>query len=354
MQRLRAGSRMLAGRSRARKGRPPVDAATAAGRAELPFDDVALESRLVWMMGSPRTGTTWLLRMLVHPWILADGDPTGIKRPMRAGGDLPAVVPLDETYLLHHMTPLKPMFVEPETVPDPAELLLNSTRSEHPAYFFSEAFRDAWAPELRRLILVRLWSQVALAEREHGFSDPLVLIKEPNGSHGAGPLMSALPRAKLLFVIRDGRDVVDSLIDARGAWGSASESRNLAQAAERLSFVRGQCWNWLNWTTAVQRAYEAHPENLRFALRYEELRSEPERTLGPLLAWLGLDAGEEHLRDAVEANAFENLPKLMKGSGTPRRAASPGLWRQNTTPEEQAAMHEIMGPKLAELGYESG
>jgi hypothetical protein len=34
------------------------------------------------------------------------------------------------------------------------------------------------------------------------------------------------------------------------------------------------------------------------------------------------------------------------------RAATPGLWRENLTEDEQRTMHEIMGAKLAELGYD--
>ena len=34
------------------------------------------------------------------------------------------------------------------------------------------------------------------------------------------------------------------------------------------------------------------------------------------------------------------------------RAATPGLWRENLTEEEQSTMHEIMGSKLTELGYD--
>jgi hypothetical protein len=36
------------------------------------------------------------------------------------------------------------------------------------------------------------------------------------------------------------------------------------------------------------------------------------------------------------------------------RAAKPGTWRENLSREEQRAMLEIMGGKLAELGYLPG
>jgi hypothetical protein len=325
-----------------------------AAKAELPFDDQALESRLVWIMGAPRTGSTWLLRMLIHPWILAHKSLTGMRAPLRRSGSatLPDVVAIDESYLLHHLTPLRPVGAdyEDQPDPDPADLLLNSRRADVPGYFFSDAFAEAWRPELRRLILARFWSGAETASREHSLTDPMVLIKEPNGSHGAQVLLSLLPRSRLLFVLRDGRDVVDSMIDAAQAW--APNIRDLSRSAERLGYVRAQSRLWLNFTTAVQRAHDAHPRELRRTVRYERLRAEPERELAPVLDWLGLDSAPEHVRDAVEANAFEALPSVMKGSGTPRRAATPGLWRENTTPEEQEVMHEVMGPKLAEMGYQ--
>jgi hypothetical protein len=262
---------------------------------------------------------------------------------------MPSVVPIDESYLLHHLTPPKPQGPEPEQQPDPWDLLLNSQRVDKPAYFFSDAFEATWRPEVRRLILVRFWSQAQVAEREHGFANPLVLIKEPNGSHGAEQLMSLLPRSRLLFVVRDGRDVVDSMVDAAQSW--APNIRELELSPQRLHYVRAQSRLWLNHTTAVQRAYDARPPELRWMVRYEDLRRDPEATLAPILDWLGLASSPKRVPDAVKTNAFEALPRFMKGSGTPRRAASPGLWRENTNADEQAAMHEIMGAKLREFGY---
>ena len=103
----------------------------------------------------------------------------------------------------------------------------------------------------------------------------------------------------------------------------------------------------------MQSAYANHPEDLRWTVRYEDLRSDTLDALRPLAAWLGLQADEGALRDAVETNAFEAIPGRMRGSGTPRRAATPGLWRENLTAAEQEAMEEIIGPKLRELGYEA-
>jgi hypothetical protein len=47
------------------------------------------------------------------------------------------------------------------------------------------------------------------------------------------------------------------------------------------------------------------------------------------------------------------VPEKRKGPGRRWRAASPGRWRESLTPTERELVREIMGTRLAELGYES-
>jgi hypothetical protein len=267
---------------------------------------------------------------------------------------LPNVVPIDETYLLHHLAPLRPIPGELADQPPPDAFVINGERRDDPGYFFSDPYEEAWRPELRRLALARLHAQSQRAAREHGLGDPLVLIKEPNGSHAAELLMSLLPRSRMIFLLRDGRDVIDSLLDARAAEGwVGAPNMDLADPVERLEYVRRQSRLWLNSIDAVQSAYAAQPEELRWALRYEDLLARPLEVLRPLTEWLGAARDDAELRESIEANAFEAIPRRLRGRGTPRRAATPGLWRENMSPAEQDAMLEIIGSKLAELGYEA-
>jgi hypothetical protein len=304
--------------------------------AEPTLDAAALESRLVWILGSPRTGSTWLLRLLVHPWILARSDPTGMRAPLgHRNIPRPDVVPVDESYLLHHLTPLRSV-PDGEQQPPTADFVINGGRRGEPGYFFSDEYAPAWVPELRGLVLARLRAQSRRAAEQHGLSNPLVLIKEPNGSQGAELVMSLLPRSRMIFLLRDGRDVIDSMLDARGADGWVEGSMDLTDSRQRLVYVRRQARLWLNCTNAVQAAYAAHPDALRWMVRYEDLRRDTVDALGPLLDWLGIHRGDAELRETVEANSFESIPSALKGPGTPRRSA----------------MHAIIGPKLHELGYE--
>jgi hypothetical protein len=197
-------------------------------------------------------------------------------------------------------------------------------------------------------------AQVQVAERDAHVSEPVVIVKEPNGSHGAEFMMSLLPRARLIFLVRDGRDIIDSLIDGmtKGGWLDKGYMQRMETAEDRLAFATSEARAWLERTNVVEHAYEAHPPERRWKLRYEDLRADTRATLRPLVDWLGIEWSDRELEAAISANAFEAIPTQRKGPGTQRRAATPGLWQQNMSDEERRAMEEIMGPKLIELGYD--
>jgi hypothetical protein len=318
----------------------------------------AFESRLVWILGSPRTGSTWLLRLLIHPWRISADGRTGMRRPRLGKASLrrwraPDVVAVNESYLPAHLTPITSPGPERGRQPSTREFLLHSRRAADPSYFFSDQFAEVWRAETRRMALARFRAQADAAAREHALHDPLVVIKEPNGSHGAELLMSLFPRARLIFLIRDGRDVLDSLMDAhrRGGWLGGQGGFDPADRERRLQFVRTHARHWVNAMNAVQSAFDAHPPELRRRVVYEEMRSDPNAVVRPLDDWLGLGRGDRELEQAISDCAFESIPRIKRGPGRDRRAARPGLWRENFTAEEQKIAAEIMGEKLEELGY---
>jgi len=86
-------------------------------------------------------------------------------------------------------------------------------------------------------------------------------------------------------------------------------------------------------------------------VRYEELRSDTAAVMRSIASWLEVEVGDAGIADAVRANAFEELPPEVRGPGKALRLATPGAWRENLSPGEQAAIMEIVGDKLTELGY---
>ena len=222
------------------------------------------------------------------------------------------------------------------------QLRLNDLRADDANYFFSRRYRDAWAPPLRRLILRRLQAQVG---RRHSYA----VLKEPHGSQGADVLMSLLPRSRLIFLLRDGRDAIDSAFHAAqpGSWGASQLPGFVIR--DRDAFIKDRAHAWLCRTAATQRAYNAHDPRLRMLVRYEELVSEPAPTMRSLAGWLGLE--DSGIQEAVERTSFDRLAPDRRGAGQFARAARPGLWRENFNDEEKGVLETIMGSKLRELGY---
>lgn len=321
--------------------------------AGLHFDDRELESRLVWIWTMARSGSTWLLRMLTHPVKLIDssqdpGDMVGFAVPRTWQGSVDAI-PVDTTFVANHLLPLAGAA---DYNDDLAPLTFSSalglrTRAN---YFFSSKYEDAWRPELRRMMLVRFQRLVERTAERYDVNSPLILLKEVAGAHAAPLIMSLFPRSKLLFLVRDGRDVVDSQTAANqpGTWLPVS---GWTTADERHEFVRRRARTWVGDVASIERAFDAHPAELRKMVRYEDLLAEPGQNLRTLVEWLGLNRTERWLERAVEANAFESIAPEQKGPKKFFRSASPGAWRKNLTADEASILETVMGDKLRQLGY---
>jgi peptidoglycan/xylan/chitin deacetylase (PgdA/CDA1 family) len=320
--------------------------------AGLPFDPDELESRLVWIWASARSGSTWFLRLLSHPLKIADSrddpdDYLGFQAPPTWQGTVDAI-PVDTTFLANHLVPVSGRGYTDAGEPATFSAALGLPNRAN--YFFSNKYADVWRPELRRLMLVRFQRFVERAGERYTTADPRILIKEVAGAQAAHLIMSLFPNSKMIFLIRDGRDVVDSQTAANqpGGWlpHNAWETEE-----ERLEFVRDRARAWVGDMTMIRRAFEAHPPELRRRIRYEDVLAD-QTSIGPLMEWAGLERNDVWLERAIEVNSFSRIPDSAKGSTKFYRSASPGAWRENLSEGEQAAMHEIMGPKLLELGYQ--
>ena len=326
--------------------------------AGLPFDDVELEEKLIWIYGSPRTGSTWLLEMLCDPLHPDREEPLGFSAPGGTRGVAPAL-PVNEFLLSAHLVPLQGRTVEIDGTLQPGTV--NARYANKSSYMFSDEYADVWRPEVRRLTLMRL---AAVVERARGAGlvepgqTPFLVIKEVNGSHAADLVMSLFPRSRLIFLVRDGRDVIDSILDADGPGGWRAKRRGRTEAGDRdekrLALVRQNSRNWEARMNVCARAYDEHDPALRRRLRYEDLLGDTPAVLGELLAWIGLPAADRHVREIAERHAFAAVPENRKGPGKVRRYASPGRWREALSPQEQRVAEEVMGDRLAELGYEPG
>jgi hypothetical protein len=308
--------------------------------------------RLVWIFGTPRSGSTWLLELLAHPLVLEARDPLGFRvspeqsRPIN-------VIPINESLLPIHLAPPQPE--DPPARRRPWVRVPAHVFGDLGAYFFSRHFEDVWRPAVRELTETRFGAHLERAAAAHRVAeDAFVVIKEPNGSHAAPLIMSLLPESRLIFLLRDGRDVVDSQLSLNGPGGLSAAWRGIAieTPEQRLQLVREESLNWVARMNATERAFRERPAELRWRLRYEDLLVDPFDCMRSMADWLGLGRDDEAITEAIEAHRFGSAAMSRTGAPATRRAAAPGLWRDNMSDDEIALAHEIMGEKLTQLGYE--
>jgi hypothetical protein len=291
------------------------------------------ESRIVWIFGSPRSGSTWLWGMLK---------------------EVDRIVAINEPLIGMYLSPFASDVpgVRPSSL-DLSTFTVRRIQAGHPDQFFADAYAEVWRPLLRDLLNERFRAQAMRVRSDVPLNEVVVAVKEPNGSQSADIIMATQPTAKLLFLLRDGRDVVDSELEgsAEGAWTSENFPGVVGVPAERrLDHAELSAYKWLWRTAIVQEAFDRHP-GPKLLVRYEELRFEPQAQLSRLLHWLGIDVTADDVRTIVERHAFETIPEENRGATRFHRAATPGLWRRNMTEEEQSLLARILGPKLEELGY---
>ena len=166
----------------------------------------------------------------------------------------------------------------------------------------------------------------------------------PELSFVVGAAVRAYPRSTVLHIIRDGRDVVCSLLakgwlrereghdDARKPFGV--HPRAWVEPERRDEFTRAReavraAWAWRRYLSAARAAPEHTVE-----VRYEEIAADP-----------GAAA-------ALIAARLETDPEPLAAALAAVHGRSVGRWRRDLTAEQVADVEREAGPLLRELGYE--
>jgi hypothetical protein len=244
------------------------------------------EARLVFVVGSPRSGTTFLGSSL---------------------GAQPGLVDLGE------VKPLKAIIPTLAHLPE----------------------REASVRFRRTLEVVR---QLGLAGHLRGVE------QTPETSFVLAAALRAYPAASAVHIVRDGRDVVCSLLERGwlGADRTGEDDAGLAYGAHprfwveperadefrHASEVRRAAWAWRRYVEGARAAPERTLE-----IRYEELVSEPQEVARRTAAYLELE--EEQLETSL-SKAFDR---------------SVGRYKKDLTPAQLEEVEAESGRLLAELGY---
>ena len=215
-------------------------------------------------------------------------------------------------------------------------------------YILGEPYKETWIGPMRDLVLGG-----AAARFPEVVEGGYLIVKEPNGSIGAPLLMEALPESRMIFLIRDPRDVVASSMDARseGSWLSERmEAQGRASKRDRNPnvYVRMRANSYVQQIEKTRQAYDAHGGR-KVLVRYEDLRADTLATMKRIYSELEMPVDERELARSVEKNAWENIPEEEKGEGKKRRKAKPGGWREDLTARQVEIVEDITAPLLNEF-----
>jgi sulfotransferase family protein len=258
------------------------------GRKKAASEATGASERPVFVVGAPRSGTTFMGNSL---------------------GRLPGFVDLGE------VGPLKVAIDELSALPE-----------------------DESARRFRR-ILERV--------RRLGFARRLRAVEQtPETSFVLGAALCAYPQATVVHMVRDGRDVVCSLLEKgwlRAERGGADDvgspygerARSWVEPERVPEFQAASeatraAWAWRRYLTAARAgAPEATVE-----VRYEELAADPDGTAARIAERIGAEPAE--LAAALRYVHSESV----------------GRWRRDLSDGEVADVEAEAGPLLHELGYD--
>jgi hypothetical protein len=215
-------------------------------------------------------------------------------------------------------------------------------------YILGERYKETWLGPMRDLVLGG-----AAARFPEVIGGGYLIIKEPNGSIGSPLLMEALPESRMIFLIRDPRDVVASSMDARseGSWlYERRETQRRTSKPDRNPnvYVRMRANSYVQQIEKTWQAYRAHGGR-KVLVRYEDLRADTLETMKRIYWALEIPVEEAELARAIEKNSWENIPEEEKGKGKKRRKAKPGGWREDLTARQVEIVEEITEPLLNEF-----
>ncbi len=296
------------------------------------WSDRAFDSRLCWIFGTPRSGSSWLLGML---------------------DEHDRVYSINEPLIGFNLSPFlaDTLGFEPDGLTFDTFSLRRINR-EREDEFFADSFRRAWQPRLGSMLRERFRAQV-LARSASDPHKAVTLVKEPNGSQSADLIMAAMPASKLLALYRDPRDAIDSELAANepGSWATRVFPGAVGlRGGERLRFAQLAAHKWAMRVDATERAFECH-RGPKLKVFYEEMRRNPASTLSRITSWLELDVAPGWLQDVADRHSFERLDASLKGDAEFARAAEPGRWRVNLRDGEREVINRMTVNQRCRLGY---
>lgn len=177
-----------------------------------------------------------------------------------------------------------------------------------------------------------------------------VIFKCPNEGQAADFIMRAFPESYMVFLLRDGRDIIRSRF-SRFCSPYLAETKDPNARRYAVAYY-SHLWNFE--IDIIRKAYDAHSENRRVFVRYEDVRVDPSAFLSDMARILKVSATENEIAEIIARATLENMPEGERGSDKPRQSGLVGGYLNEFSCEEIDLMERIMGDNLRRFGYLDG
>jgi hypothetical protein len=324
-----------------------------------PPDAPAEDTPIFFVVGYQKSGTTWLMKMLdSHPEILCQGEGR----------------PFGRNWRQEHLKQRRGSY--------PPTSLYHAMLSAEDLRYWIE--RSVWSKgedtdehlaNLTGLAIEYFLTQRLLKSGKKLVGDKTVLLD----AEIVREIRAISPEAKVIHIIRDGRDVAISA--THHGWNRAVDQGGThritpEQLAKREAYRKdpqalletgggifpdGELRkSAARWSARVGNAVKDGPAlfGANYAeVKYEDLLENPAEELRRLLEFLEADASEQVVSGCVSAATFE---RLSGGRKRGREAASfyrkgiAGDWKNVFTEQNKQEFKAAAGELLVELGYEEG
>lgn len=165
--------------------------------------------------------------------------------------------------------------------------------------------------------------------------------KSPAHLMSVPTILSWYPYAKIICVVRDGRDVVRSLYKA--PWARHDNPRRLGLF----------CNIWNDMACKARTFRERYSEERFYLIRYEDLLRSPEEELRKICGFIGEVYEPGQLRPSANSNVVPDWEEGWKAKATAEVDPSRiGAWKREASEDEILFMNLMMGRALREMEYE--
>lgn len=267
----------------------------------------------VFIVGSPRSGTTWLQLLLAQ---------------------FDAVATAQETHLFsRYLGPVLSRWDE---------------SLEEATGLHTVLGEDTFVACCRQFAVATL---EAILQSKPGAT--IAVEKTPGHVFHIASISTLLPEARFLHILRDPRAVASSLLRVSEEWGTGWAPTHARDAA-RL---------WERHVEAGRRAGAELGSAYR-EVRYEELCSDPVESLRGLATWSGVETDVKQCVRAVRSCSFDRINtegarragtdeiRVRPGGDADSRTSRVGAWRDEMAEIDVAAVEREVSDVMDELGYE--